>query len=154
MKTLRQLYILRIIAKKDIHTQDELINELVAAGHKTTQATISRDIKELRLIKIPDDNGLSKYSAPSDKKESRSKYIHIINASLVDFATSENIILLKTISGFGSAVGEAIDCLKFKHIIGSVAGDNTLLLVIDSSKNTASTLAEIKKVVYEENGNI
>ena len=73
---------------------------------------------------------------------------------MVDFATSENIILLKTISGFGSAVGEAIDCLKFKHIIGSVAGDNTLLLVIDSSKNTASTLAEIKKVVYEENGNI
>ena len=62
MKTLRQLDILRIIAKKEIHTQDELINELVAAGHKTTQATVSRDIKELRLIKLPDDNGLSKYS--------------------------------------------------------------------------------------------
>lgn len=154
MKTLRQLDILRIISKKDIHTQDELLAELIAAGHKTTQATVSRDIKELRLIKLPDDTGLSKYFAPSDKKESRSKYIHIINTSLVDFATSENIILLKTISGFGSAVGEAIDCLKIKHIIGSVAGDNTLLLVIDSSKNTASTLAEIKKVVYEENGNI
>ena len=75
MKTLRQLDILRIIAKKDIHTQDELINELVAAGHKTTQATVSRDIKELRLIKLPDDNGLSKYSAPSDKNLGLNTYI-------------------------------------------------------------------------------
>ena len=137
MRTARQNKILELINAKDITTQEMLCDLLNAEGFKVTQATISRDIKELQLIKTLSSSGKYKYAvSKSDDGPIPARLIDIYRSTVRSINKSGNIVLLKCLSGCANAAGEALDSMELKHVIGSVAGDNTLLLVTDDPANS------------------
>lgn len=141
MRYSRQNQILEIIANNNVETQDELQRLLNEAGFPVTQATISRDIKDLQLIKALTGSGKYKYTASmySDRPIS-DRFINIFRETITSYNSAENLIVVKTLSGCGNAAGEAIDCLELKHVVGTVSGDNTMLIVVDKTKNVPEIL--------------
>ena len=139
MKNLRCKKIVEIIKEKNICTQDELVHELLKRGFKVTQATISRDIKELGLIKVPSTNGISHYIAPGEtinlKSDDRIK--RLFKSSVVSINSSENLVIIKTLPGEAQGVASAIDNAEWPEIIGTVAGDDTILTVIKPQRITS-----------------
>ncbi len=131
MKSSRHAMILDLIDKYSIDTQDELAARLRMQGVKVTQATVSRDIKELRLIKVLAEDGTYKY-ATVDKAEAglKERFINIFAHSVMSFAATGNFIVVKTISGTANAASEAIDSLKWDEIVGTIAGDNTIFIAV------------------------
>jgi len=142
MRYSRQNKILELIANNEIETQDKLAAMLREEGFEVTQATISRDIKELQLIKVLSSTGKYKYavSARQDAPISE-RFIKIFRETITSFASAQNLIVIKTLSGCGNAAGEAIDCIGLPHVVGSVAGDNTLLLIVDREENVEEILS-------------
>lgn len=133
MKSVRHEMILDIIDKKDIETQEELAVELKARGVKVTQATVSRDIKELRLLKVLAENGGYKYAtAERAEKGMSERFIRILAESVQSIDSSLNLIVIKTISASAQAAAEAIDSMKWPELVGTIAGDNTILLIARS----------------------
>ena len=128
--------ILELINNYEIETQDKLVSMLRDFGYDVTQATVSRDIKELQLIKTLSSSGNYKYATmnSSDGPVSE-RFRDIYRKSVISIAQSGNIVLLKALSGCANAAGEALDSLNLTHVIGSVAGDNTILLVVDDPAN-------------------
>lgn len=142
MRYSRQNKILDLITKYEIDTQERLASMLEAEGFKVTQATISRDIKELQLIKVLSTAGNYKYAVSTRHDTPISeRFIKIFRETILSFKSANNLIIIKTLSGCGSAACEAIDCIDLPHLVGSVAGDNTLLLVIDKEENVEKILA-------------
>ena len=141
MKSVRHAMILDVIESMDIETQEELADELRARGIVVTQATVSRDIKELRLLKVLSDNGGYKY-ATVDKAEKglSERFIRIFSESTLSMQSAENLIVIKTLSGSGSAAGEAVDSLRWSEIVGSLAGDNTLLVIVKDKEHVQSVM--------------
>lgn len=136
MRYSRQNKIIELITNNEIDTQEKLASMLRAAGYEVTQATISRDIKELQLVKTLSSTGKYKYSVhKSQDLPVSDRFIKIFRETITSIASSGNIIVVKTLSGCANAAGEAIDTSNFEHIIGSIAGDNTLLLVADDPAN-------------------
>ena len=132
MRISRQNKILELIENNEIETQDKLASMLRDYGYEVTQATISRDIKELQLIKTLSSSGKYKYAvSKSDDGPIPARLIDIYRSTVRSINKSGNIVLLKCLSGCANAAGEALDSMELKHVIGSVAGDNTLLLVTD-----------------------
>jgi transcriptional regulator of arginine metabolism len=130
MKAQRHIKIREIIATKDIETQEELVEELKKAGYNVTQATVSRDIKELHLVKVPTNNGRYKYSLPADQRfNPLQKLKRMLTESFVGIEKSENLIVMKTLPGNANAVGALIDNLDWPEIIGTIAGDDTILII-------------------------
>ncbi|HEY8552371.1 MAG TPA: arginine repressor [Thermaerobacter sp.] len=132
MKSKRQRLILEIIQAKPIETQEELVRELERRGMPATQATVSRDIKELGLIKTPTGDGRYCYALPDAAPGGRERLRRLFRESLLDIDTSENLVVVKTLRGTAAAAGEAIDQLGWPEIVGTVAGDNTVLVVVRS----------------------
>ena len=131
MKSVRQEMILEIIDSMEIETQEELAKELKQRGIRVTQATVSRDIKELRLLKVLSVNGGYKYAtADQNEKGSTDRFIRIFSESVLSVAAAGNLIVIRTLSGSANAAGEAVDSLKWPEILGTLAGDNTLLVVV------------------------
>ena len=128
--------ILDLIETYNIETQDELATRLKEQGVNVTQATVSRDIKELRLIKVLAEDGGYKY-ATVDKAEAglKERFIRIFSNSVVSIASAGNLIIVKTISGTGAAAGEAIDSMRWSEVAGSIAGDNTVFVAIKDIKS-------------------
>ncbi len=149
MKNKRQLKILNLIKNEVITTQEELVERLEEEGIKVTQATVSRDIKKLGLIKIPDEDGGYKYARANQKSSSENKYWlkKMFNNLVADIDFSDNIILLKTVKGTAGGLGEALDNANWKNIIGSVAGDDTLLLIIKPADKTEDVFNNLKKLM-------
>lgn len=141
MKSVRHAMILDIIESMDIETQEELADELRARGIVVTQATVSRDIKELRLLKVLSDNGGYKY-ATVDKAEKglSERFIRIFSESTLSMQSAENLIVIKTLSGSANAAGEAVDSLRWSEIVGSLAGDNTLLVIVKDKEHVQSVM--------------
>ncbi|HAN22046.1 MAG: arginine repressor [Clostridiales bacterium GWF2_36_10] len=143
MKTRRQKKILDLITKTEIDTQEELQTRLNDAGFNVTQATISRDIRELGLIKTASASGKYKYSpnATKEKENITGKFSSILiqAAHSVDYA--RNLVIIKTYTGMGSAAGAAVDSMEMSGVIGSLAGDDTLL-IITRDDETASRICE------------
>lgn len=141
MKSVRHAMILDIIESMDIETQEELADELRARGIVVTQATVSRDIKELRLLKVLSDNGGYKY-ATVDKAEKglSERFIRIFSESALSMQCAENLIVIKTLSGSANAAGEAVDSLRWSEIVGSLAGDNTLLVIVKDKEHVQSVM--------------
>ncbi|MGI6713012.1 MAG: arginine repressor [Bacillota bacterium] len=139
MKAKRQRKIQEIIDDKVIETQIELAEELYKQGFRVTQATISRDIKELGLIKVPTGSGSSRYSMPSHVQVANifERMKRMFRENVLHFDYSENILVIRTLPGSAQAVASCIDHIDWKEIIGSVAGDDTILVVI-KPKDTAS----------------
>ena len=130
MKSARHNLILEIIENKDIETQEELAEELLNHGVKVTQATVSRDIKELRLLKVLSDHGGDKYATVERaEKGMNDRFIRILTESVVSIECVNNMMVLKTLPASASAAGEAIDSMKWNEVLGTIAGDNTLLII-------------------------
>ena len=148
MKTVRQVAILDIIEKETIETQEELADALRARGIKVTQATVSRDIKELRLLKVLAPTGVYKY-ATADKAENglSERFIRMLSESMLSVAASNNMIVVKTLSGSANVAAEALDSLHWPEILGTLAGDNTILLVIRSEAEVAGVLAQLQDMM-------
>lgn len=149
MKGLRQAEILHIIQENDIETQDQLLEELEARGLKSTQATISRDIKELHLIKELTAQGAYRY-AVSERKTSLNiaNRLHtIFKESVTTFEAAQNIVVIKTMPGLASAACSALDGMKLTDMVGSLAGDDTALLIMRSSETAESLCEEIKRML-------
>ncbi|NLG26170.1 MAG: arginine repressor [Clostridiales bacterium] len=134
MKSVRHALILQLIDTMDIETQEELAEELKRHGTSVTQATVSRDIKELRLVKELTDKGRYKY-VPSDRGDRGhgNRFIRIFAESVISMAGAENLVVIKTLSGVANAAAEAIDNMKWPEIVGTLAGDNTIFVALKSS---------------------
>ena len=148
MKTARQMAILDIIEKNDVETQEELADALRQRGIKVTQATVSRDIKELRLLKVLTPLGAYKY-ATADKAENNltERFIRMLSESLLSVAASENLIVVKTLNGSANGAAEALDSLHWPEILGTIAGDNTILLVIRTAADVPAIVGRIQDMM-------
>ena len=148
MKSVRHAMILDIIESADIETQEELADELSKRGIVVTQATVSRDIKELRLLKVLADNGGNKY-ATVDKAEKglSERFIRIFSESTLSMQSAENIIVIKTLSGSANAAAEAVDSLRWPEIVGSLAGDNTILVVIKDKEHVQNVMDKFNAMI-------
>ena len=148
MKTNRHTIILDIINTMDIDTQEELALELARRGFKVTQATISRDIKELRLIKVLSSSGTYKY-ATVDRAEVAlfDRYVKIFAQSVLSIIPCGNLIVLKTIAGSANVAAEAIDALKWSEIAGTIAGDNTIFCVITDASKALEITEKFKSLI-------
>ena len=147
MRYTRQKMILELIAENEVETQEMLVTMLRDAGYDVTQATVSRDIKELQLVKVPSSSGKSKYAAAQGELPVSERFLKIFKEAVKTINSSGNIILVKTLSGCGSAAGEAVDCMSFPHIVGSVAGDNTLLIVLDGPENAPFLIKKLNEML-------
>lgn len=136
MKAKRHLKIREIIANEEIDTQEELVYLLKGAGFNVTQATVSRDIKELHLIKVPLDDGKYKYSLPADQKfNPYQKLKRLLSDSFIGIDHSENLIVLKTLPGNANAIGALIDNIQWDEIMGTICGDDTCLIICKTKEN-------------------
>ena len=145
MKSMRHTAILRIISEKEIETQDDLIAKLKENGFDVTQATVSRDIKQLGLVKTTDGEGKYRYSAPHPSSSgSDSKFKNILSEAIISSESAENMVVVKTYSGMANAAAAAIDALASDRILGSIAGDDTILIVTKKDE-TAEEFSEILK---------
>ena len=145
MKAKRQQEILRIISEQDIDTQDQLLTELRARGVQSTQATISRDIKELHLIKELTGYGTYRY-AVSERKSSLNiagRLRTIFKEGVTSFEVAQNIVVIKTMPGLASAAGAAIDGMDIPSLVGSLSGDDTTILIMRTNEDAAEFCNEI-----------
>lgn len=141
MKSVRQGKILEIIAAKDVETQNQLIEELDARGVKSTQATLSRDIKELRLMKEMTSSGKYRYVATgrADFSDFDQRLRKIFKESVTSYATAQNILVIKTMPGLAPAACSALDGMGIEGLVGTIAGDDTAFLAL-KDKETAERL--------------
>lgn len=150
MKSERQAKILDLIVKKEIGTQDELTEELEKAGFQVTQATVSRDIREMRLTKVALGKGKLRYVAYKESSEDLSqKYRRIFKDGFLSMDNAQNILVIKTVSGMAMAVAAALDNMEFSEIVGSIAGDDTIMCAIRSMDDTVNVMRSLRKVVEE-----
>ena len=149
MKNARQQKILELIKKYDIDTQDTLIKKLAEEGYTVTQTTASRDIRQLNLIKGVTSNGTYKYIAPGSGFVSEKK-APIISSAITDAVTrveaAGHIVVVKTYAGMANAIAVCIDSLQHDDIVGSVAGDDTMLLVVKTSDGAKALESELREV--------
>ena len=149
MKSQRQAKILEIIANKNIETQEQLLAELQVEGFRGTQATISRDIKELRIVKELTSLGTYRYTiSASDLGSSFSAKLNtIFRECVISFDYAQNIIVVRTLPGLASAAGSAIDAMNLHSIVGTLAGDDTVMIVMRDTYAAATLCGEIKSLL-------
>ena len=149
MKNDRQNKILAIIAREDIDTQEALLERLQQEGIRCTQATISRDIKQLHLIKEPIGRGRYRYAVSIHRKSLNvaDKLLTIFRESVTSIDFAQNIVVIKTLSGLASAACEAVDSMKVSYMVGSLAGENTVLLVMRDNESAEIFCEEIKEML-------
>ena len=148
MRLSRQNKILEIIKTNEVETQDQLLALLSRAGYSVTQATISRDIRELQLVKGQGKDGRYRYIAGNyDNRPISERFIKIFRETTLSYSCAQNLIVVKTLPGCAGAAGEAIDTLSLEHVVGSVCGDNTMLVVVDSEENVPYITSEFDKVL-------
>ena len=148
MKTNRQSKIIEIIQKNEVETQDELSALLEKDGFRVTQATVSRDIRELKRTKIPTAGGRQKYAVITDAPENLSKkYERVLREGFLSMDMAQNILVIKTVSGMASAVCAAIDAMKMREIVGSIAGDDTIMCAIRTVDDTYAVMKKIRRIV-------
>lgn len=148
MKSRRHAKILDIIAEYPIETQDELLSRLKDEGYKATQATISRDIKDLRLVKTLGSDGKYRYvSASKNSTDIRSNFSSLFASSVNSIDFAQNIVVIKTLSGMAQAVCAALDSNDYKAVVGTIAGDDTIFIACRSSQLAISLTEELKKLI-------
>ena len=150
MKTQRQAKILEIVSNKDVETQEQLLAELQSAGYNSTQATISRDIKELRIVKELTSFGTYRYTASS--KELGGTFSTRLNAIFRECVTgydyAQNIVVLKTMPGLAQGAASALDGMTITDMVGSLAGEDTVMIVMRDAESAAAFVAELKEMLH------
>ena len=150
MKLARHEKIIELIQEYDIDTQEELAARLNEAGFKVTQATVSRDIRELKLTKVAMSNGRQKYAALTEANEDLSeKYTRVFRDAFVSMDMAQNILVIKTVSGMAMAVAAALDAMHMHEIVGCIAGDDTIMCAIRSVDDTVAVMNRLKKLVED-----
>lgn len=150
MKTKRQAKILELISKNDVETQEELSDYLEKEGYQVTQATVSRDIRELKLTKLPMSNGKQKYVALVETDEDMSeKYTRIFKDGFLSMDMAQNILVIKTVPGMAMALAAALDSMHLHEIVGCIAGDDTIMCAIRSYDDTITVMSRLRKIVEE-----
>ena len=148
MKIQRHAKIVELINQYDIDTQEDLARRLNEAGFRVTQATVSRDIRELRLTKVAVDGGRQRYvvmNTPSSELDE--KYLRILRDGFVSMDMAQNILVIRTVSGMAMAVAAAMDALNWKEIAGCIAGDDTIMCAIRSADDTLLVMDKIQKIL-------
>ena len=148
MKNIRQAAILSMIEQHDIETQEELASRLRKMGIDVTQATVSRDIKELRLLKVLSATGGYKY-ATADKAEHglSDRFVRMFKDSVLSINYANNIIVIRTLSGSASVAAEAIDSMRLPQILGTMAGDNTILVIVKTEEEAVQTVESFREML-------
>ncbi len=149
MKTKRQSTLLKLIEKYDISTQSELTEYLNKEGFNATQATVSRDIKELRLVKAVGANGKSKYAVSHSATDHgfSDRLLTIFRESVLSYDNAQNIVVLKTMPGLASAACSAIDSMQSSDIVGTLAGDDTAFLVLHTAENAKEFCESLSRML-------
>lgn len=149
MKGQRQNRIIELIDKFEIETQEELADLLNRDGYKVTQATVSRDIRELKLTKVTAEDGKQKYSLikQHNPQHVADKYIRVLCDGLISMETAQNILVIKTVSGMAMAVAAALDSIHLASVVGCIAGDDTIMCAIKTTEDAELVVLEIKKLI-------
>ncbi|MBY0758580.1 MULTISPECIES: arginine repressor [Sellimonas] len=148
MKVNRHAKIVELIRKYDIETQEELAEYLNEAGFKVTQATVSRDIRDLKLTKVPSENGKQKYAVlRHDGREMSEKYIRVLRDGYASMDMAQNILIIKTVPGMAMAVAAAVDAMQWHEIAGSIAGDDTVMCAVRSKEETVKVMNKIRAIL-------
>ena len=150
MKTKRHSKIVELINSYDIETQEELAQRLEEDGFAVTQATVSRDIRDLKLSKVVMANGKQKYSLMPKQDGISEKYVRILGEAFVSMDMAQNILVVKTLSGMAMAVAAAIDAMHMHELVGCIAGDDTIMCAIRSVDDTIVVMRKLKKIMAEE----
>lgn len=149
MKTKRHSKIVELINSYDIETQEELAQKLEEGGFVVTQATVSRDIRDLKLSKVVTANGKQKYSLMPKQDGISEKYVRILGEAFVSMDMAQNILVVKTVSGMAMAAAAALDSMQMSEIVGCIAGDDTIMAAIRSVEDTVVVMERIRKLVYK-----
>ena len=149
MKIERHSKIVELIGKYEIETQEELADYLNQAGFAVTQATVSRDIRELKLTKVQSESGKQRYMVLQNQSSFSDKYIRILRDGYMSMDMAQNILVIKTVSGMAMAVAAALDAIQFTEIVGCIAGDDTIMCAIRSVDDTIIVMEKIKKMVED-----
>jgi len=137
-----------IIEKYDVETQEELAGYLKSAGFAVTQATVSRDIRELKLSKIPTGSGKQKYVVlKQDDSHMGDKYIRVLRDGFTSMDMAQNILVVRTVSGMAMAVAAALDALKFPEIVGCIAGDDTIMVAVRTTEENQALMEKIHVMI-------
>lgn len=148
MKKNRHGKIVELIREQDIETQEDLAEKLRENGYEVTQATVSRDIRELGLTKMQTPGGRQKYVLlQSNDNRMGDKYIRVLREGLVSIDMAQNILVVKTVSGMAMAVAAALDAMHMKEIVGTIAGDDTIMMAIRTVDDTMRVMEKIKEMV-------
>ncbi len=148
IKTNRQRKIIELIESRNIETQEELSDLLCKQGFEVTQATISRDIRELKILKVTDDAGRQKYAIVSQAESHLgAKYLRVLKEGFVSATQAQNILVVKTVPGMAMAVAAAIDALKYDEIAGSIAGDDTIMVAVVSTKQAEALIPKFYDII-------
>lgn len=148
MKLSRHSKIVELIGKYEIETQEELADRLNQEGFRVTQATVSRDIRDMKLTKVLSENGKQHYTVLHTTDQSMNeKYMRILRDGYVSMDMAQNILVIKTISGMAMAVAAALDALKWHEVVGCIAGDDTIMCANRSVDDTLEVMMKIKKIV-------
>ncbi|MBR5800653.1 MAG: arginine repressor [Lachnospiraceae bacterium] len=150
MKRSRHQKIKELVELYEIETQEELADKLREAGYTVTQATVSRDIRELKLSKVPMGDGRQKYTILIHSDHYLSdKYIRVLRDGFVSMDMAQNILVVKTVAGMAMAVAAALDAMKLKEIVGSIAGDDTIMIAVRTVEDTQLVMGKIRGVLEE-----
>lgn len=148
MKVNRHVKIVELVNKYDIETQEELADRLREEGFQITQATVSRDIRDLKLTKVPTDDGRQKYVVlKATENALRDKYIRILKDGFVSMDKAMNLLVIKTVSGMAMAVAAAIDEMQWNEVLGSIAGDDTIMCAVRTVEDATVVMEKIRKIV-------
>ena len=144
----RLIKIREIITQSEVETQDELVEELRNAGYKVTQATVSRDIKELHLVKVPLNDGRYKYSLPADQRfNPLGKLRRLLGDSFISIDSAQNLIVMHVLPGNATAVAVLLDHLSWNELLGTVCGDDTILLIARSEEQAKEVTERILEML-------
>ncbi len=151
MKISRQSKIIELINKHDIETQEDLAERLMKDGYNVTQATVSRDIRELKLTKVAVDGGRQKYIVLQKTEPGMSeKYTRVLREGFISMDMAQNIVVIKTVSGMAMAVAAALDALQMNSIVGCIAGDDTVMCAIRTTEETVQVMEKLSKLINAE----
>ena len=148
MKSQRHLAILDLIERQEVETQEAMADALREMGIQVTQATVSRDIKELKLIKSRSASGRYRYALPSGSSRSIGDRLHrMLQESMLSVSSSESLVVIKTLSGSANVAAEALDGLGWAEVLGTLAGDNTILLVARSASEAPEVVRRLRELM-------
>ncbi len=150
MKRNRHDKIIEIIAKNVVETQEQLACLLKEAGYDVTQATVSRDIRQMKLTKQVTEDGRQKYVyTTADSDVMQDKYVSVLKAGYLSMDTAQNFIVIRTVSGMAMALATAIDALGFPQVLGSIAGDDTIMVALKNNEDAVEVMNQMAKMIKE-----